>query len=467
MQYFFNIIVNIHSRRVVDTLSEWLRSVTRNHVGFARVGSNPAGVALFYNAGYGHCAHLSTLSFVCWFIMNIQSTASLSSSFLDESEDLSFHREDILLGNSGSSVLGGEVEPDGALTIPRFPFDEITIGIDIGGTLVKVAFVGHDLLQFAKFDVQDMDQVIAFLKERMKSDAFGMHKTKKIMATGGGSIKYGQLLHSTFPDIEWVRIDEMTSLVKGLFYFIAHIPRESYTFGNVELLTFLGRNPALNIESMSPIYEDSLYSNINSSISDGPNLFPCLLVNIGSGVSILKVTSYNQYERISGTSLGGGTFCGLTHILTGANSFDESLHLADKGDSSHVDLLVGDIYGTDYEKIGLSAQTIASSFGKARSCKNNTSPSNQDIAASILHMITVNIGQIAYLNAKLHQIRRIYFSGYFIRGHLSTMQKLTFAIHFWSKGEMKALFLRHEGYLGAMGSLLSAYEDISTSNPEI
>ena len=29
----------------VDTVAEWLRRVTRNHLGFSRAGSNPAGVA--------------------------------------------------------------------------------------------------------------------------------------------------------------------------------------------------------------------------------------------------------------------------------------------------------------------------------------------------------------------------------------------------------------------------------------
>ena len=41
------------------------------------------------------------------------------------------------------------------------------------------------------------------------------------------------------------------------------------------------------------------------------------------------------------------------------------LELTVHGDSSRVDMLVGDIYGgRDYSSIGLSADTIASSFGK-------------------------------------------------------------------------------------------------------
>lgn len=40
------------------------------------------------------------------------------------------------------------------------------------------------------------------------------------------------------------------------------------------------------------------------------------------------------------------------------------LGMAERGDNAKVDMLVGDIYGGGYEKIGLKATTIASSFGK-------------------------------------------------------------------------------------------------------
>lgn len=50
----------------------------------------------------------------------------------------------------------------------------------------------------------------------------------------------------------------------------------------------------------------------------GPNIFPYLLVNIGSGVSILKVESEEEFERVGGTATGGGTFWGLGSLLTKA-----------------------------------------------------------------------------------------------------------------------------------------------------
>lgn len=47
-----------------------------------------------------------------------------------------------------------------------------------------------------------------------------------------------------------------------------------------------------------------------------------MLVNIGSGVSILKFENENTFTRISGTSLGGGLFLGLAHLFTGNKDFD-------------------------------------------------------------------------------------------------------------------------------------------------
>jgi pantothenate kinase len=78
-----------------------------------------------------------------------------------------------------------------------------------------------------------------------------------------------------------------------------------------------------------------------------------------------QVDSPTQHERISGTSLGGGTFWGLCRLLTGCENFDELLTLSKRGDNTSVDMLVGDIYGTDYANMGLKANMIASSFGKA------------------------------------------------------------------------------------------------------
>jgi type II pantothenate kinase len=73
---------------------------------------------------------------------------------------------------------------------------------------------------------------------------------------------------------------------------------------------------------------------------------------------------------------------------------------------------------------------------------------------AILTYISNNIGQIAYLQSEKHEVKHIYFGGSFIRGHRQTMNTLSYAIRFWSKGEKQAYFLRHEGYLGAVGAFI-------------
>ena len=72
------------------------------------------------------------------------------------------------------------------------------------------------------------------------------------------------------------------------------------------------------------------------------------------------------------------------------------LALAESGDNSAVDMLVGDIYGQDYSKLGLKSTMIASSFGKVfkkGGRKGNFKP--EDISRSLLYAISNNIGQIA------------------------------------------------------------------------
>src|SRR6202035_1827239 len=52
--------------------------------------------------------------------------------------------------------------------------------------------------------------------------------------------------------------------------------------------------------------------------------------------------------------------------------------MADRADNAKVDMLVGDIYGGDYNKIGLKSSTIASSFGKVFRMKREAEQEAED-----------------------------------------------------------------------------------------
>ncbi|KAJ2719670.1 hypothetical protein GGI07_005077 [Coemansia sp. Benny D115] len=300
------------------------------------------------------------------------------------------------------------------------------VAVDIGGSLAKVVYLTTSAggrLHFKAFETDNVESCVRFIRGLLDgADSEG--KPPVIVATGGGAHRFSDLLHSQ-SGIEIRVEDEMRSLITGLNFLIREVTDEVFTYTQDQPMQFV--------------------------TAAGPE-FPYMLVNIGSGVSILKVTGEGQYERISGTSLGGGTLWGLLHLLTGVQSFDEMLALTATGDNTRVDMMVGDIYGTDYGKIGLKATNIAATMAGVYRKSLGKQYTEADIARSLLYMVSNNIGQIAYLNAQLHGITRIYFGGYFIRGHPPTMHTLSYAIDFWSKGAMRALFLRHEGFLGATGA---------------
>jgi len=197
------------------------------------------------------------------------------------------------------------------------------------------------------------------------------------------------------------------------------------------------------------------------AISDAET-YPYLLVTIGTGVSILRVDGPRKHERISGSTIGGGTYWGLIRLLTSVENFSNVIELAEKGDPSKVDMMVGDIYGSNseaLEKLGLREDLVASSFGKLVAKEDPAEGlKEEDLARALLLMVTNNIGQVAYLNAQLHKTSRIYFVGNFLRQNKLSQRRLSFAIDFWSKGKMEALFLEHEGYFGALGAFLMSQD---------
>ncbi|GIL89536.1 hypothetical protein Vretifemale_17363 [Volvox reticuliferus] len=254
----------------------------------------------------------------------------------------------------------------------------------------------------------------------------------RVKATGGGAYKYADVFKERL-GVVLEKEDEMACLVSGCNFLLKAIHHEAFIY-EAGTSTFI------------PTNEDS-------------DLYPYLLVNIGSGVSMVKVSGDNDFERVSGSSIGGGTYWGLCRLLTQRTNFDEMLELSMQGDNSSIDMLVGDIYGgRDYASIGLSANTIASSFGKVvTQDKSLTDYNPADMCLALCRMVAYNIGQLAHMNAVRHGIKRIFFGGFFIRGHPYTMETISYAIRFWSKGEMAAMFLRHEGFLGAVGAFLTVH----------
>ncbi|KAJ1439066.1 Type II pantothenate kinase [Sesbania bispinosa] len=370
---------------------------------------------------------------------------------------------------SKAEIQGNVEDKDPSILLPNQSHDISHLALDIGGSLIKlVYFSRHEdkssddkrirrakdrlgfpngnrrsypilggRLHFLKFETSKINECLEFIhSKQLHCSGWESHysdgvadQNAIIKATGGGAYKFADLFKERL-GLSLDKEDEMGCLVAGANFLLKAIRHEAFT----------------HIEGQKEFVQ-----------IDTNDLFPYLLVNIGSGVSMIKVDGDGKFERVSGTNVGGGTYWGLGRLLTKCESFDELLELSQKGDNRNTDMLVGDIYGgVDYSKIGLSASTIASSFGKATTEKKELEDYRpEDISLSLLRMISYNIGQISYLNALRFGLKRIFFGGFFIRGHAYTMDAISFAIHFWSNGATQAMFLRHEGFLGALGAFMS------------
>ncbi|VDM42751.1 unnamed protein product [Toxocara canis] len=320
-----------------------------------------------------------------------------------------------------SSALSDDGENPPELRTPYAVLPSTDVFEGVGGSLVKVVYTS----------LEESEHMIASGCDAIEAP---------IRCTGGGAFKHENLIAKTL-GVEVERVDEMEALVNGCCFLLKYIEDESFTYHHEE-------EPSKRY-SYRPV--------------DPTVIFPFQLVNIGTGISVIKIEDEHKFSRIGGSTMGGGAFTGLGSLLTGANSFDELLAKAEKGDHRNVDTLVSDIPPSAHDNLRLPADLIAGSFGKCvdrgrRDELQNRKQTENDMAKSLLLMVSNCIGQMATLYGKQHQVKRIYFGGYFIRKHPTTMRTISFAVNYWSKGEIEALFLKHEGYIGAVGAFLQHME---------
>lgn len=347
-------------------------------------------------------------------------------------------------------------------------------GMDIGGTLTKLVYFEPDTSDDE--EEQEVETLTTIRKYLTKNETYGktgirdVHLEMPNQFIGGRS---GSLHFIRFPTSEMMSFLELaeTKHFSSLTNFICatgggaykfeddfkqHVNLQLHKFDELDCLIegvhYVDRN---NPTSECYYWKDPADPDHCEKVPfDFRDPYPYLIVNIGSGVSILTVRGPNDYKRVSGTSLGGGTFLGLCCLLTNCGTFEEAINLAATGDSTKVDKLVKDIYGGDYSKFKLRGEIVASSFGHMNQKEKREAASRNDLARATLTTITNNIGSIARMCAVTEKIERVVFVGNFLRVNTISMKLLAYAMEYWSNGAMKALFLEHEGYFGAMGCLM-------------
>ena len=98
-------------------------------------------------------------------------------------------------------------------------------------------------------------------------------KDKTINVTGGGAYKFSDLISEKL-NLTVRKVDEMSCICAGANFLLKNIADESFIYERQQ-------TPQYVFQSSNPT-----------------DLYPYLLVTIGSGVSVIKVTSEDSFERI-------------------------------------------------------------------------------------------------------------------------------------------------------------------------
>lgn len=405
------------------------------------------------------------------------------------------------------------------------------LGLDIGGTLAKLVFFESEIapswcdgriakvvkslgadgspdwglrdegLSFVDDKLRGQFHFVTFRSDHMDKfvDLMEEHELHrgmaKVMTTGGGAYKYAELFRRRL-GVELRPVDELGVVVQGISWLLDRPIKElavgpstddtSVVLSSASSSATVPSEGSTRSPSHSSAGSKSSWYEGSPGTSPAPGrgvcglehgsaaLFPFLLVNIGSGVSVVRVNGRDSFERVSGSAIGGGTFWGLCKLLCPTlGDFDEAGRLAEEGNASDVNLLVEDIYGGDYELPNgtkLPGDITASFFAKAATFGDGKHGSDASIVRALNKMVASNICQIAYLNAKLHGLQRIVFTGNFLRQNSVARKAISDNMHRVSKLDQnsepfRALFLEHEGYFGALGSFLFNVQDALPPNP--
>jgi type II pantothenate kinase len=272
-----------------------------------------------------------------------------------------------------------------------------TIGVDIGQTLTKFAYIhDNEIMLLLKPTTDNIDEILGQI--------ISEEKVKAIHFTGGKAYYFYKLYEKR---IETTIFDEFNANINGI---------------------------------------DFLYR-----LKKKREPLSSLIVTIGTGTSI--VLKNEIFKHLGGSAMGGGMFMALMKLLYGLNDYKKIIQLANKGNRYNIDLKVSDIYAEDDPRIeDFFRAFTASSLGKINDIQNLDEVRAEDIIHSILGIIAENVGLIATLFANLHEVTEIIFCGGLLIDNKILKSLLTLMAK--SRGK-KAIFLKNSEFAGALGALIT------------
>lgn len=267
------------------------------------------------------------------------------------------------------------------------------IGIDVGGTLTKVAFFDQNhqlnLLHFPSSDLYIVSEWITSYKDDIQ-----------IGLTGGRAEQLKTFLRSH----------------ENLHYLVEF---------------------------------DATIAGVNYQLKkDNHQFTEAVITNIGTGTSIHSLKG-SEHKRIAGTGIGGGTLLGMSALMTGIHQFDEIVKFSAAGSRSEVDMLVSDIYFGN--KTPIDGGLTASNFGDA-GLRPLMERSKEDVLATVQGLVGEVISTLSIQCAFAEEVEHIVYIG----STLAQNKPLQKIIGDYTKRKNRTpIFLRDNGYSGAIGALLS------------
>jgi len=289
---------------------------------------------------------------------------------------------------------------------------------------------GVYVLKFITGETSYLEKLIRDLAEK---PAFQDLPPREVTVAGGGAHKYAQLFKDAL-NFDFKKCPEMLSVVEGLRFLLQH--RKDF------------HDEVFQLNAMDEI--EVVNGNINAE--------RFLMVNIGSGVSILEVTA-DSFRRVGGSACGGVTFLGLARLMCDAKTFEEALKMAESGSGKDINKYVSDIYGKDGSaSLGLSGSLTASNFGKmgGEALSDWNTPAKPDICRALLEMVIQGTCVLAAAFSSSLGISTIFFTGGFLRDNKIAMELLSRSM---KNLKARAYFCRHCDFLGALGSLKICISD--------
>lgn len=162
----------------------------------------------------------------------------------------------------------------------------------------------------------------------------------------------------------------------------------------------------------APIFPEFESSSIGASYllkQDGLSYQNFILSIIGTGTSIC-LNSGGKISRVSGSGIGGGTLMGLGRLLTGEKDFTRLVSLAGSGKAENADIMVNDIYSPFDSPI--DGSLTASNFGKIKDdqiSKEDKAASLANMIAETIVLLSTQaavqnqIDDIVYIGSTLRQ----------------------------------------------------------------